>query len=149
MSTLSEPDDVTAALAAERRDLTAHIERIEAEGRANGSASISFGKRIGDGTAVAVERLNELAVLERLTKQHRSVVRAEEKLVEGSYGQCDGCREQITSERLNALPWAIHCLTCADLEVVPGHDAPTPGTPRADGPKTATADTSSPWDFLG
>lgn len=141
--------DVAAALATERSELATHIERIEAEGRANGSASISFGKRIGDGTAVAVERLNELAVLERLTKQHRSVVRAEEKLVEGTYGTCDGCGASIDADRIEALPWAIHCRTCADLEVVPGDDAPTPGTPRPDGPRSATADTSSPWDVLG
>ncbi len=141
--------DIHELLSAERRDLATHIERIEAEGRANGSASISFGKRIGDGTAVAVERLNELAILERLTKQHRSVVRAEEKLADGSYGACDGCRDRIGADRLEALPWAIHCLTCADLEVVPGADDPPPGTPRPDGPRSATADTSSPWDILG
>ena len=132
-----------------RRDLDAHIARIEAEARANGSASISFGKRIGDGTSVAVERLNEIAILERLTKQHRSVVRAEEKLADGSYGTCDGCLDTIGADRLGALPWAIHCLTCADLEVVPGADDPPPGTPRPDGPRSATADTSSPWDILG
>ncbi len=136
-------------LASERQDLAAHIERIETEGRANGSASISFGKRIGDGTAVAVERLNELAILERLTKQHRSVVRAEEKVVENTYGICDGCDDAISFDRLDALPWAIHCLICADLEVVPGEDAVTPGMPKADGPRSATADTSSPWDVLG
>lgn len=141
-------DDVAVVLATERRELETHIERIEAEGRANGAASISFGKRIGDGTAVAVERLNELAILERLTKQHRSVVRAEEKHSEGSYAVCDACEAPIDADRLDALPWAIHCLVCADLEVVPGEDAPTPGTPRADGPRSATADTSSPWDIL-
>lgn len=141
--------EVAELLAEERQQLAAHIERIEAEGRANGSASISFGKRIGDGTAVAVERLNELAVLERLTKQHRSVVRAEKKLAEQTYGRCDACQRAISPNRLVALPWAIHCLTCADLEVVPGEDAPPPGTPKADGPRSATADTSSPWDILG
>jgi len=141
--------DISEVLAVERRDLAAHIERIESEGRANGAASISFGKRIGDGTAVAVERLNELAILDRLTKQHRSVVRAEEKVADGTHGTCDGCQAVISQERLEALPWAIHCLTCADLEVVPGEDAPTPGTPQADGPRSATADTSSPWDILG
>lgn len=141
--------DIAEVLAVERKELASHIERIEAEGRANGSASISFGKRIGDGTSVAVERLNELAILERLTKQHRSVVRAQEKVVEASYGRCDGCNALITADRLDALPWAIHCLTCADLEAVPGHDAAPPGAPQPEGPRAATADTSSPWDIIG
>jgi len=140
--------DISAILAAERHDLATHIERIEAEGRANGAASISFGKRIGDGTAMAVERLNELAVLERLTKQHRSVVRAQEKVAESTYGMCDGCQQSISSERLAALPRAIHCLTCEYLQVLPINKKKTKGTPRPDGPKSATADTSSPWDIL-
>jgi len=75
---------IEARLAAARRDLEGHIERIESEARANGSASISFGRRIGDGTSVAVERLNEIVILERLAKQRRSVVRAEAKIVDGT-----------------------------------------------------------------
>ena len=75
---------IEARLAAARRDLEGHIEWIESEARANGSASISFGRRIGDGTSVAVERLNEIAILERLAKQRRSVVRAEAKIVDGT-----------------------------------------------------------------
>ncbi len=137
-----------ATLARARRDLEAHIERIEAEARANGSASISFGKRIGDGTSVAVERLNEIAVLERLTKQHRSILRAESKLAEGTYGVCDACSVTVDADRLAALPWAIHCLTCADLEVVPQADEPPTSEAKSDGPRGATADSSSPWDGL-
>lgn len=141
--------DPARLLEQERAELSTHIERIEAEGRANGSASISFGKRIGDGTSIAVERLNELAILERLTKQHRTVARAQEKLTEGTYGHCDACSQTIDDDRLAVLPWAIHCLSCADVERVPGDDAGPPGTPAADGPRSATADTTSPWDILG
>jgi DnaK suppressor protein len=139
---------VETTLAAARSDLERHIERIEAEARANGTASISFGKRIGDGTSVAVERLNEIAILERLTKQHRSVVRAEAKVADGTYGACDACGETIDHKRLSALPWAIHCVTCADLEAVPPDDAPSTREAKSDGPRSATADASSPWDGL-
>ncbi len=135
-------------LAVARRDLDAHIARIEAEARANGSASISFGKRIGDGTSVAVERLNEIAVLERLTKQRRMVVRAQVKLDEGSYGICDACASAISDARLDALAWAIHCLECAGLEVVPEAEQPRGPEAPAEGPTSATSDSASPWDTV-
>ncbi len=139
---------IGARLAVARRDLDAHIARIEAEARANGSASISFGKRIGDGTSVAVERLNEIAILERLTKQRRMVVRAQAKLDEGSYGTCDACASTISDARIEALAWAIHCLECADLEAVPeARHQPGPSA-AAQGPTPATTDTGSPWDSV-
>lgn len=136
---------IESRLADARRDLDAHISRIEAEARANGSASISFGKRIGDGTSVAVERLNEIAILERLTKQRRMIIRAQAKLADGTYGACDGCGSAIDDARLDALVWAIHCLECADLEVVPPTDQQG-AEPPAEGPASATSDSGSPWD---
>lgn len=145
----SELGGVAAQLDAARSELDAHVERIEAEARANGSASISFGKRIGDGTSVAVERLNEIAILERLTKQRRMVVRAQAKLADGSYGICDGCGAKIASTRLEALPWAIHCLQCADLESVPEEQAPSTGSSGGEGgPRSATSGFASPWDSV-
>ncbi len=144
-STPSDLAAVEARLAHAERDLDAHIARIEAEARANGSASISFGKRIGDGTSVAVERLNEIAILDRLTTQRRSVVRARAKVDDGSYGSCDGCDQPIGPDRLAALPWAIHCLACADLEAVPDDEGRRTSEAPA-GPTGATADRSSPWD---
>ena len=33
----------------------------------------------------------------------------------GSYGICEGCREEISSNRLKAIPWARYCLTCQEL----------------------------------
>jgi DnaK suppressor protein len=41
------------------------------------------------------------------------VVRAEEKLAEGSYGVCDFCGKPIPAARLEALPWATLCVTDA------------------------------------
>lgn len=138
---------IESRLAEARRDLDAHIERIESEAKANGSASISFGKRIGDGSSVAVERLNEIAVLERLTKQRRMVIRAQAKVVEGSYAICDACASPITPSRIDALPWALHCLTCADIESVPAAEEPTAAGNRPDaGPRPASTDATSPWD---
>ena len=33
----------------------------------------------------------------------------------GTYGACEGCHEDISSNRLKAVPWARYCLTCQEL----------------------------------
>ena len=37
------------------------------------------------------------------------------RIAEGDYGHCDNCGELIQEKRLEAVPWARHCLRCADL----------------------------------
>ena len=36
-----------------------------------------------------------------------------ERIEDGSYGQCDECGSKIPKARLNALPYAPHCVKCA------------------------------------
>lgn len=72
--------------------------------------SISFGKRIGEGTSLAIDRLAQVAVHDRLQVTRADVVRALAKLDEGSYGRCDSCGEPIGDGRLEALPWAVRCV---------------------------------------
>jgi DnaK suppressor protein len=76
-------------------------------------SGISFGKRVGDGTTEAVRRLTEVGVGSALeTKQHR-VVRALEKLGEGTYGTCDTCGRPIAPARLRFAPESVLCIDCA------------------------------------
>jgi RNA polymerase-binding transcription factor DksA len=35
------------------------------------------------------------------------------KMDEGRYGRCEGCRRSISLQRLQAVPWARHCVRCA------------------------------------
>ena len=76
-------------------------------------ATVSFGKRIGDGTTEAVERLNRTAAAQSLSTSADEVDRALEKLDEGTYGICDDCGEAIAPERLEAIPWTALCVRCA------------------------------------
>jgi RNA polymerase-binding transcription factor DksA len=41
------------------------------------------------------------------------VVRALEKIDEGTYGLCDRCGALIPEERLEARPWSVRCVSCA------------------------------------
>ncbi len=71
---------------------------------------ISFGKRVGEGTSMAVDRLSQVAVHDKLQLTLADVDRALAKVDEGSYGTCDHCGEQIPEGRLEALPWAALCV---------------------------------------
>lgn len=71
---------------------------------------ISFGKRVGEGTSIAVDRLSQVAVHDKLQVTMVDVERALIKLGEGTYGVCDVCGKPIGEGRLEALPWATLCV---------------------------------------
>jgi DnaK suppressor protein len=76
-------------------------------------AAVSFGKRVGEGTSQAVERIAQVDVAKQLDAKLRDVERALAKLDEGTYGICDVCGSPIAEERLEAIPWAVLCVGCA------------------------------------
>jgi DnaK suppressor protein len=78
-------------------------------------ASVSFGKRVGDGTTEAVERLNRVGTARELDAMLRDVDRALQKLEDGTYGICDRCGRLIPEERLEARPWSVLCVEDAAL----------------------------------
>jgi DnaK suppressor protein len=78
-------------------------------------ASVSFGKRVGDGTTAAVERLNQVGTARELDAMLRDVDRALQKLEDGTYGICDRCGKLIPEERLEARPWSVLCVEDAAL----------------------------------
>ena len=78
-------------------------------------ASVSFGKRIDDGTTEAVERLNRVGTARELDAMLRDVDRALQKLEDGTYGICDRCGKLIPEERLEARPWSVLCVEDAAL----------------------------------
>lgn len=103
--------DVAAALGSRRSELEEQLAGMTAP--LADSGGISFGKRVGDGTSAAVERLSQVAAHDRLQVMLADVRRAEAKVAEGSYGTCDRCGRAIAPERLEALPWATRCRECA------------------------------------
>lgn len=108
---MSPMDDLIAALGERRKTLSAELEQLTAP-PPPGSA-IGFGKRVGEGTSEAVERLTTTAAARSLTASIAGIDRALEKIAEGSYGGCDRCGEVIAASRLEALPASSLCVACA------------------------------------
>ena len=46
----------------------------------------------------------------------RMVDEALRRVEEGSFGECIHCENPIQKKRLEAVPWARHCLECQDLQ---------------------------------
>ncbi|MGO9095124.1 MAG: TraR/DksA family transcriptional regulator [Bryobacteraceae bacterium] len=46
----------------------------------------------------------------------REVEAALHRLAEGDYGICQGCGAPILEERLEAVPWASHCVRCQEAQ---------------------------------
>jgi DnaK suppressor protein len=44
------------------------------------------------------------------------VVEALERLKDGTYGQCMACEQEVQPKRLEAVPWARHCIECQEKQ---------------------------------
>lgn len=104
-------DEVRTRLSERDEELRARI-GVMAAAPERGS-TLSFGKRIGDGTLEAVGRLTEVGVGASLELEQARVARALEKLDEGTYGTCDTCGQPVAPKRLRAMPESVLCITCA------------------------------------
>lgn len=105
-------DNVADELASRRRTIESRLTAIEADAL-TAVGGIGFGRRIGEGTKIAVERFAEVAIHDRLQVELATVRRAEAKLVDGTADRCDECGRNIPEERREALPWAITCVDCS------------------------------------
>ena len=107
-----DPEEIGLLLETERDRLAAQLGSITAVPR-DPMAAVGFGKRVGDGTNEAVERITNVDAARNLSAKLKDVERALAKLVEGSYGVCDSCGETIPKDRLEAIPWAVYCVDCS------------------------------------
>lgn len=105
---MTEDQHMDDVLQRKADELDAQLGRLTEQPSDQGD--ISFGKRVGEGTSMAVERLSQVAAHERLVQLRADVTRAQEKLREGTYGLCDVCGEPIAEGRLEARPWAGVCV---------------------------------------
>jgi DnaK suppressor protein len=71
---------------------------------------ISFGKRVGEGTSMAVDRLAAVSAQEHLLALLDEVRRARRRLADGTYGICEVCGEAVPEARLEVRPWAARCV---------------------------------------
>jgi DnaK suppressor protein len=63
----------------------------------------------------AQERDFAMAVLDREAVRLREIRAALDRLVNGSFGVCLNCDEEIAAKRLAAVPWTPLCIACQEV----------------------------------
>lgn len=99
--------DVRAALEAERQQL---LSALTGEGALAGD---HYDPNFADSSQVTAERGEAEALATQLKETLGDVERALRKLDEGTYGVCEVCGKPIGEARLEAMPTATRCITCA------------------------------------
>ena len=101
-------EQARATLQAKEADIVEQMETLTRPQQDQGS--ISFGKRVGDGTAMAVDRLTAVSAHDTLSSLLGEVRAALAAIDDGSYGRCRVCGDVIPEGRLEARPWATTCV---------------------------------------
>jgi len=109
----SEAARVKEALMAKRAETMALLER-----------SSDYGKqRLREDAEDLVDQATDSQAREvvyALSSAEGNMIRlidgALERLDEGEYGVCVACGEPIQKRRLQAVPWATHCVPCKELQ---------------------------------
>jgi DnaK suppressor protein len=107
-----------ATLARLRQELIRHRDFLRAEIASQGadpdSDDVNFVNDVGfaDRGHSSEERSQVIAVVRALRSNLRDVERALSKVETGTFGICERCGEPISTERLEALPWAELCIDC-------------------------------------
>ena len=89
-----DPAETREVLTRARDGLRSELDELTAAPR-DPMAAVSFGKRVGEGTTQAVERIAQVDAAKHLDAKLRDVERALAKLEEGTYGVCDVCGPPI------------------------------------------------------
>ncbi len=99
---------LVARLRVRHDELTSELARLTEP--PDEAAVVSFGKRIGDGTTEAVERISTTLTARSIASSLAEVERALEKVDAGTFGVCDVCDAPIPVERLEARPFTSRCI---------------------------------------
>ncbi len=95
-----------AALVAERERLRSELrEEVEAPG------PMTYGSQAAAASHV-FEQQRDLALRERSERALADIDAALARIEAGTYGLCTSCHRPIADQRLEALPWAGHCIDC-------------------------------------
>jgi len=101
-----EPDAIRAALVAERDRL-----RKEVATGIVAPDAMTYGSQAAAASQV-FEQQRDLALRERNEQHLVQVEAAIGRVDDGTYGACVRCGQPIAPERLEAIPWAAHCIAC-------------------------------------
>lgn len=102
-------DEARVELEREQANLTAKLEELGYGGREGPSYDPNF----ADSSQVTAEKGETEVLVASLLEALGDVEKALKKVEDGTYGICEGCGETIAQARLEAVPTARLCMSCA------------------------------------
>jgi|SRR5580658_10360837 DnaK suppressor protein len=103
------PADYRASLEGERASLA---RQLAALGYGD-TGSLNYDANFADTSQVTAERGEAEALAGELKDALSEVEAALERVGKGTYGRCERCQQEISPARLEAMPAAPLCITCA------------------------------------
>jgi DnaK suppressor protein len=101
------------ALKKERLRILSNIEALHEElgiSQSDGSEENGLETHLGDSATVTFLRERDLSIEENEEHLLNEIDQALKRIKDGSYGHCEADGEAISTERLDALPWASRCI---------------------------------------
>jgi DnaK suppressor protein len=99
-------------LEARRINLRASVARTEEDGRA--AQATDSAQDIADRATSSYQKEFLFARSNNDRQFLQMVEHALSNIVEGTYGECENCGNDINERRLEAVPWARHCISCQE-----------------------------------
>ncbi len=96
---LKKRDELLASVRNDPEVLTASIQTPDA---------VEFASKTADQDVTALT----VDIRRRMLREIEGALR---RVVSGTFGVCEACGEDISVNRLKAIPWARYCLTCQEL----------------------------------
>jgi len=96
-----------------RAQLTAERDRVSDQLRELGYERSSFDDGFADSGQVTAERGEVQALAGSLLQTLQDIEAALAKFDSGNYGECESCGDPIADARLEAMPTAKLCISCA------------------------------------
>jgi DnaK suppressor protein len=101
----------TKSLQARQRELRLGLAQTQRES----SAQHDYGKDEGDRANTALAKEIHLGQKSPERVLLSSVESALKRISGGTFGQCLNCKQEINTNRLEAIPWVRYCITCQEL----------------------------------
>ncbi|HYE26503.1 MAG TPA: TraR/DksA family transcriptional regulator [Clostridia bacterium] len=105
-------DEFKKKLEERQRELRAEVSRTEEDGRTADVGDIA--QDIADRASSSYQKEFLFHRSANVRQMLQMVEGALGRIREGNYGECISCGNEIEPRRLEAVPWARHCLSCQE-----------------------------------
>jgi len=108
-------DELKQMLEDRRREILSEVQSRIKDVRNEGQGGLTAGVVDAEETSVAdIQEDIELALIQMKAETLARINEALGRLEENTYGRCNECAQEISPQRLRALPFAIRCKDCEE-----------------------------------